>query len=327
MPNQVVPARRHAVFACYNRHSIPQKMTFLISTTALVDSFWHRLTAGWHDDLVDLLRHDLPKALAILIVAFVLTRLLALLTRELTEFSKRDELPTRIRGQQLRTLAAVTRSVGGVVIFFFALLQILLVFGVNITPLLASAGVVGLAIGFGAQTLVHDVINGFFILVENLYDIGDVVKIAGVQGTVESMSLRLTVLRDDTGTVHSVPNSAIQIISNMTRDWSQVALHVSVDYSESSDRVISLLKEVATEMQNDPEYGQYIVAAPEVPGIERVSGSEVDYLIVAKARPGKQYAVKRELRRRVKACLETNHIKAGAPNRMYVMEAPPAAQS
>ena len=297
----------------------------LIITDSTNGPIWRRLISDWHEDLAYWLRHGLPRVLVILVVAFVLTRLLRLFTEKLQEFSKREELPSRIRAQQLRTLAAVIQSVGGFVIFFFALLQILPIFSVDVKPFLASAGIVGLAIGFGAQTLVHDVINGFFIVIENLYDIGDVVKIAGVQGTVEQMSLRLTVLRDDSGTVHSVPNSAIQIISNMTRDWAQVALHVSVDYSESSDRVIQLLKEVGNEIQNDPEYGPLIIGQPEVPGIERVSGSEVDYLIVAKARPGKQYAVRRELRRRIKACFEQNKIKAGAPNRMYVMDAPPAS--
>jgi small conductance mechanosensitive channel len=299
----------------------------LMTTITFAEPIWRRVFSGWHDDLAYWIRHGLPRVIVILIVAFVLNRLLGLFTGKLQEFSKREELPSRIRAQQLRTVAAVIQSVGGAVIFFFALLQILPIFNVDVKPLLASAGIVGLAIGFGAQTIVHDVINGFFILIENIYDIGDVVKIAGVQGTVESMSLRLTVLRDDTGTVHSVPNSAVQIISNMTRDWAQVALHVSIDYGESSDRVIAILKEVGTELQNDPELGPYIISAPEVPGIERVSGSEVDYLVVAKVRPGKQYDVRRELRRRIKACLEKNNIKAGGPNRMYVMETPPAAQS
>jgi len=279
--------------------------------------------SDWHAELADWLRHGLPKILAILVVAFVLARLLGLFTLKLEEISKREELPSRIRAQQLRTLAGVIQSVGVVVIYFFALLQILRTFNIDVTPLLASAGILGLAIGFGAQTLVHDVINGFFILIENIYDIGDVIKIAGVQGTVEQMSLRATVLRDDTGAVHTVPNSAFQIISNMTRDWAQVALYVSVDYSESSDRVINLLKEVGSDLQNDPQYGQYIVGEPQVPGIERVSGSDVDYMIVVKVRPGKQHDVRRELRRRIKECLEKNKIKAGAPNRMYVMEAPP----
>jgi small conductance mechanosensitive channel len=296
----------------------------LILTVLITEPIWRRVVSDWHDDLAYWVRHALPRVLVVLIIAFILSRLLRLFTGKLQEFSKREELPSRIRAQQLRTLAAVIQSVGVFVIFFFALLQILPIFSVDVKPLLASAGIVGLAIGFGAQTLVHDVINGFFILIENIYDIGDVVKIAGVQGTVEQMSLRLTVLRDDTGAVHSVPNSAVQIISNMTRDWAQVALHVSVDYGESSDRVIQLLKEVGTDLQNDPEYGKYIIGAPEVPGIERVSGSEVDYLIVAKARPGKQYAVRRELRRRIKACFEQNKIKPGAPNRMYVVDAPAA---
>lgn len=297
----------------------------MMNTGIASEPIWGRVFADWHDDLAYWLRHGLPRVVVILIVALILIRLLRLFTGKLQELSKRDELPSRIRAQQLRTVAALIQSVGGFVISFFALLQILPVFNVDVKPLLASAGVAGLAVGFGAQTLVHDMINGFFIVIENIYDIGDVVKIAGVQGTVESMSLRLTVLRDDTGTVHSVPNSAVQIISNMTRDWAQVALHVSVDYGESSDRVIQLLKRIGSELQDDPEYGSSLVGQPEVPGIERVSGSEVDYLIVAKVRPGKQYAIRRELSKRIKDCFEKNKIRPGAPNRMYVMEAPPTA--
>ena len=286
-----------------------------------------RVTSDWHDDLEYWLRHGLPRVLVILVVAVILTRVLGFFTGKLAEFSKSDELPSRLRAQQLRTLAAVIQSVGIFVIYFFALLQILPIFNVDVKPLLASAGIVGLAIGFGAQTMVHDVINGFFILVENIYDIGDVVKIAGVQGTVEQMSLRKTVLRDDTGAVHSVPNSAMQIITNMTRDWAQVAIHVSVDYSESSDRIIQLLKEVGAELQSDSTCGPWIVGDPQVPGIERVSGSEVDYLLVVKVRPGKQNDIRWELRKRIKACFEQNKVKAGSPNRMYVMEAPPAVSN
>lgn len=298
-----------------------------ITSEILTEPIWGRVVSGWHDDLANWLRAKLPPILVILIVAAILTQLLGLVTRKLQQFSTREALPSRIRAQQLRTIAAVIHSVGVFIIYFFALLQILEKLDVNVGPFLASAGIAGLAIGFGAQTLVHDVINGFFIILENIYDLGDVVKIAGVQGTVEYMSLRKTVLRDDTGALHSVPNSEIKIISNMTRDWAQVALHVAVDYGESSDRVIELLKQVGDELEQDPEYGQYIVARPDVPGIERVNGSEVDYLMVTKTRPGKQYAIRRELRRRIKACFEQNNIKAGAPNRMYVMETPPATPS
>src|SRR5437868_13097046 len=248
----------------------------LLTTNILSEPIWKRVFSDCHEDPAYWLRHGLPRVLVILIVAAILTRLLRLFTRKLQDFSKRTQLPSGIRATQLRTLSSIIQSVGTVVIYFFALLQILPIFNVDVKPFLASAGIVGLAIGFGAQTLVHDVINGFFIIIENIYDLGDVVKIAGVQGTVEQMSLRMTVLRDDTGALHSVPNSEIKIVSNMTRDWAQVALHVSVDYGESSDRVIALLKEIGVAIQADPHYGPFVVAEPDVPGIERVSGSEVD---------------------------------------------------
>src|SRR5207249_61643 len=113
---------------------------------------------------------------------------------------------------------------------------------------------------FGAQTLVHDFINGFFILLENQYDIGDNVRIAGVKGTVEAMSLRHTLLRDEDGTVHFVPNSEIKIVSNTTRDWSQLTLRVTVAYSEPSDRIVKLLQEVGDEVRHDPAYAEDIVS-------------------------------------------------------------------
>ena len=270
----------------------------LLTTNILSEPIWKRVFSDWHEDLAYWLRHGLPRILVIVIVAAILTRLLGLFTRKLQEFSRREALPSGIRATQLRTLASIVQSVGTVVIYFFALLQILPIFSVDVKPFLASAGIVGLAIGFGARNLVTDFLSGVFIIIDNIYDLGDVVKIAGVQGTVEQMSLRMTVLRDDTGAVHSIPNSEIKIVSNMTRDWAQVALHVSVDYSESSDRVIQLLREVVADLKEDPEFGKDIVGEPEVPGIERVSGSEVDYLVVVKSRPGRQHAVRRELRRR-----------------------------
>ncbi len=131
-------------------------------------------------------------------------------------------LPSALRAQQLRTLSSVIYSVGVFVIMFLAALQILPLLGINMGPLLASAGIAGLAIGFGAQTLVRDFINGFFILVENQYDIGDTIKIAAVQGAVEDMTMRRTVLRDDNGSLHTVPNGQISIVTNLTRDWTQL---------------------------------------------------------------------------------------------------------
>jgi small conductance mechanosensitive channel len=281
-----------------------------------------RVLSDWGDDTFDFVRHQVPRIITVLIIAFILTRLLKIASQHLAELSNRDGLPSALRAQQLRTLSSVIYSVGVFVILFLAALQILPLLGINMGPLLASAGIAGLAIGFGAQTLVRDFLNGFFILVENQYDIGDTIKVNAVQGAVEDMTLRRTMLRDDNGSVHIVPNGEIRIVTNLTRDWTQLPLHISVAYGANSDQVISLLKEVGEELANDPHYAEMIVAKPEVPGIERVSGNEVDYLMLVKTRPGSQYAVSRELRRRIKACFEKNHIEPGNPNRWYIVDAP-----
>jgi small conductance mechanosensitive channel len=170
--------------------------------------------------------------------------------------------------------------------------------------MLASAGIAGLAIGFGAQTLVHDFINGFFILLENQYDIGDVVRIAGVKGTVESMSLRNTVLRDEDGTVHIVPNSSIQIVA----------------YGEPSDKIVNLLTQVGEELRHDPSFSDDIVSDIQVPGIDRVGNGEAEYLMLIKTRPNKQWIVGRELRRRIKECFEKNNVQTAGPGRVYVID-------
>ncbi len=276
----------------------------------------------WRDDAFEFLRSRAPRIIAVLIIAYILARLLRKLSRHLSDLSNRQGLPSALRSQQLRTLSSVIYSVGLGAILFLAAMQILPLLGINMGPLLASAGIVGLAIGFGAQTLVKDFINGFLILVENQYDIGDTVQIAGVKGAVEAMTLRRTVLRDDSGALHTVPSSEIKVVSNLTRDWTQVPMHVSVAYGADSDRVIQLLNEVGEELANDPSYADKIVAKPEVPGIDKVSGGEVDYLIVVKTKPGSQFAVGRELRRRIKACFEKNKIEPGNPNRVYVVEGP-----
>jgi moderate conductance mechanosensitive channel len=279
-----------------------------------------RLADQWSEDTVLFLRHDAPKIIGIIIVTFVLMWLLKALSNRLVAFSKRQALPTGIRAQQIRTLADVFYSVGLFVLLFMALMQVLQVVGIDIKPLLASAGIAGLAIGFGAQTLVKDVINGFFLLVENQFDVGDVVKVSGVQGTVESLTMRRTVLRDADGTVHTIPNSAITIVSNLTRDWTQLAMHISVAYREDSAKIVRLLKEVGQQMRDDPEYAEAIVADPEVPGIEKISGEEVDYLMLVKTLPGKQHPVSRELRRRIKECFQKNNIEPGNAARVYVVD-------
>ena len=277
------------------------------------------LLRDWREDTMNFVRHDVPKIVLIFIGAYVLVRMLRTFARKSADLHVR-KLPPGIRVQQVRTVGAVLTSIGVFVIIFVALLMVLSVFNLNLGPMLASAGIAGLAIGFGAQTLVHDFINGFFILLENQYDIGDTVRIAGVKGAVERMTLRTTVLRDEDGTLHTVPNSSIQIVSNATRDWSQLALRVVVAYSESSDKVVKLLNEVGQDVRHDPAFAEDIVSEIQVPGIDRVGNGEAEYLMLIKTRPNKQYGVSRELRRRIKECFEKNNVQAAGPGRIYVMD-------
>src|SRR5436190_3887037 len=202
------------------------------------------LLRDWREDTMTFLRHDVPKILVVVIASLVLIRLLRAVTGKIVALHIR-KVPPGFRAQQVRTLATVSSSVGIFVIIFVAGLEILALLGINLGPLLASAGIAGLAIGFGAQTLVKDVINGFFILLEDQYHLGDVVEIAGAKGTVEDMTLRRTALRDADGTLHFIPNSEIKVVSNLTRDWTQMSMHVAVDYKEQSDRVIKILREGA----------------------------------------------------------------------------------
>ena len=299
---------------CYN---LPTMTASALAMIMAPNRFLEVLN-GWGNDAFDFLRYQAPKIVTVLVVAFILSRLLKLLSRHLAELSNRQGLPSSVRSQQFRTISSVVYSIGLFIILFIAAMQVLALLGINMGPLLASAGVAGLAIGFGAQTLVKDFINGFFILAENQYDIGDTIRIAGVHGVVENMTLRRTILRDADGTLHTVPSSNIQVVSNLTRDWTQINLQVSVAYAVDSDKVIGLLHQVGDDVAHDPAFKDMLVATPEVPGIDKVSGNTVDYLMLVKTKPGSQYAVRRELQRRIKTCFESNNIEPGDPSRVIV---------
>ena len=291
----------------------------LLQTQAFTEGNLPALLSDWREDTMVFLRHDAPKIVFVLILAYVLARIARTAANKTADLHVR-KLPSGVRVQQVRTVAGAVASVIIFIIVFVAALEVLSLLGLNLGPMLASAGIAGLAIGFGAQNLVHDFINGFYILLENQYDIGDVVRVAGAKGTVEDMTLRHTVLRDDDGTVHFVPNSAIQIVSNTTRDWSQVAMRVVVAYGESSDKVVRLLREVGEDLRHDPLYQADIVSDVDVPGLDRVGNGEAEYLMLMKTRPTKQFGVSRELRRRIKECFEKNGVQAAGPGRVYVLD-------
>lgn len=277
----------------------------------------HDVLLDWREDWINFLRHA-PAILLIILVAFFILRIVRALIRRISKISA-GKLTTGLRDQQIRTLASVLNSVVTVVVVFVSILLILQKIDINIGPLLASAGVAGLAIGFGAQTLVHDYINGFFVLLEDQYNLGDTVRLAGLKGTVEHMTLRRTVLRDDDGTVHMIPNSQITVVSNMTRDWAQLSLKITVAYEEPSEKIMDLLQRVGVDVRHDPKLEADVVDV-QVPGIDRVGNGEAEYLVLVKTRPNKQYALSREFRRRIKECFEKNNIKPGPPGRVYVTE-------
>lgn len=227
-----------------------------------------------------------------------------------------DSDPTSItlQEQRARTLVSLLRSVGRAVIAVITLFTVLGAFGLNLGPLLAGAGVVGLAISFGAQSLVKDVISGLFILLENQFGVGDVIRLDGVSGVVERMTLRVVMLRDVHGVVHIVPNGQIKRVSNLTRGWARVVLDVSVAYREDPDRVMTVMRQVADELCEDPAWKPLVLEAPEVPGIESFAESAVNIRMTIKVVPLKQWDVARELRRRLKLRFDSERIEIPFPH-------------
>jgi small conductance mechanosensitive channel len=203
--------------------------------------------------------------------------------------------------------------------------------GLDITPIIAGAGVVGLAVGFGAQSLIKDVIAGFFIILEGQFGVGDVIKTGEIGGQVERLSLRVTVLRDvNTGAVHFIPNSELKVVSNLTKEWSRVALNVGVTYREDIDRVVRVLERTGQELAADERTGPMIVEPLEVLGVEALGDSQVTLQVVVKTLPHKQAEVARELRKRVKAAFDKEGIEVPYPHRVLltrIESLPPSSQT
>lgn len=225
--------------------------------------------------------------------------------------------------QRTRTLLSLLRSVGLVIIGVMTLFMVLGSLGVELGPLLAGAGVVGLAVSFGAQSLVKDVISGLFMLFENQFGVGDVIRIEGVSGTVEEMTLRIVTLRDVHGTVHIVPNGQITKVSNLTRSWARVVLDVGVAYKEDPDRVIAVLRALGEELSQDPDWKPLLVGPVEVPGIETFGDSAVNIRVMVKTLPLKQWDVGRELRRRIKLRFDREDIEIPFPHQTVQWEGVP----
>jgi len=270
---------------------------------------------SWEDFIVDFLP-NLFQAAFVAVFAFGSYRLVKFLTRRLLErdIAEEDPIVKRNREQRARTLASLLNNIAAVIIAVVSLLTILTILGLKIAPILATAGIAGLAISFGAQSLVKDVINGIFILVEGQFGIGDVIRVGDISGQVEKMTLRATMLRDVEGVAHILPNGEITRVSNLTKAWSRSMLDIRVSYKEDVDRVIDVLRQIGDEIAADPDWGPLIIDQPETLGVQNLSESAVVIRMVTKTLPLKQWEVGRELRRRIKKRFDQEKIEIPFPH-------------
>lgn len=250
--------------------------------------------------------------LKIFVVAALLVRLVRWTSRRMFEWAKRQPL-TAQREQQILTMTSVVNGVGAVTIGALSSMMALKEIGLDVRPLLAGAGIVGLAAGFGAQNMVRDLIQGVFILVENQYGIGDLIRVAGIQGTVELMTLRRTVVRDGEGAIHYVPNGEIRIVANLSRDWSQVSLSVPVGARKNLEQVLDLLRAAGRELAEDPATGPCLLETPRLLGLDKFTTQEMEILMQVRTQPGRREEVSRELRRRIKMGFERAGLSPADP--------------
>lgn len=278
--------------------------------------FMGKVVDEWIGDTQEFVRSKLPHLLVAALIGFALYRVLALITSRMIRIAE-QHAAAHSRIGQVRTMAGVIRATGMTIIAAIVAMQFLAAVGVNLAPLLASAGVAGVAIGLAAQNIVRDMLNGILILLEDQFNLGDQIKIAGVAGTVESMTLRKTILRDADGTLYVIPNSQITTVANQSADYSVATVNVSVDFSAHPDKVTELLKNIAMDVRNSDQFKNVFVSDPQVLGVDAVKGSELIFPVVFKTLATQQYAPVREFKRRVRLALEENHLLPGDPYRVY----------
>lgn len=236
-------------------------------------------------------------------------------------------LPARELERRVTTIERLTLRVGGATLTIIALLMILRLFGIDIGPAVAGLGVVGIAVGLGAQTLIKDWLAGIFIVLENQFSAGDVVSIAGVDGTVEDISLRRTTLRDLDGTVHSVPNGQIAVASNHTRVWARVNLDIGVAYDADIERATAVIDQVGADLVADPAWRDRLIETPTVVRVNALGEAGLTLKVFGQVQAAEQWAVAGELRKRILAAFAREAIEIPYPRRVMVTRQPAAAAS
>lgn len=274
------------------------------------ESFVTNLVNLGVDGAQSLLRIVLIVAIAYVAVKLLraaVTRLEALLIRATKDT---DSDPTSA-AKRIRTLASVLWTISSGLLWFVVVLVVLSQVGVNIGPILAGAGVIGLAVGFGAQHLVRDLVSGFFLLLENQIRVGDIATVNGVGGVVESVTFRTVALRNEAGVVHVFPNGSITTLANATMDWSAYVIDIAVSYREDTDRVVEVMRQVGDGMRSETAFAHAMIEPIEVLGIDSFNDSTVTIKARFKTQPAQQYSIGREYRRRLKKAFDRDGIELG----------------
>jgi len=282
------------------------------------------------DEITAFIKAEFLPVLLIIVVALVAMWLVgvfvhgivkALLDREATEGTAQELSAVELK-KRMDTLDQLGTNVVRFFIAVIAFLMILGEIGLDIAPAVAGLGVIGIAVGFGAQTLVRDYLNGSLILVENQYAKGDVVRVAGVSGTVEDFSLRRTTIRDIDGVVHTVPNGEVKVASNLTRVWARINEDVVVAYGTDIDRAIGVVDAVGQAMLADPIWKRRVLEAPRVERVEALGEYGVTLKILGSVRATEQWAAGGEFRKRLLAALQANGIEIPRPQRVVLAQDP-----
>jgi moderate conductance mechanosensitive channel len=263
------------------------------------------------------------RILAIIFIAFLIARLLKALTHRLIQIAQSQSRAAQMREQQTRTMAALLYSVGVGLIVGVAILTALPEFGFNVSPVEAAAAVASLALGFGAQSFVKDLINGFFIVFEDQFVIGDLIQTNGETGRVEHLTLRRTVLRNVAGAMVTIPNSLVGQVANLSRDWSQVFVDISVPSEEMVGRALAALEKISGDFRDDADWSPALVDGPRVLGIESLSLDGTVIRLQVRTVLNRKDDVARELRRRIKLGFEQSRIRLSQMYNVSVREVPP----
>lgn len=269
--------------------------------------------------IVEWLVNVFPSMVLLFIVSFVALKLFRFLIKRLSNFIlhrayKNDAVDDVEAEKRIKTLMGILLGIGKILIWATAIMVLLNKLNIDIKPILAGAGIVGLAVGFGAQELVRDFISGFFILLENQIRTGDVAIINGTGGSVEKIELRTTTLRDFSGVVHIFQNGKINTISNMTKEWSAIVLDMGVAYKEDPEKVIQIMTDVGLKMQDDEVFGPKIIEPIEVVGVDNFADSAVVIRARIKTRPIEQWNVGREYRKRLKKAFDKYGVEIPFPH-------------